>query len=71
MAAGSQAEKGICALLVILDTTIINVTIGKAEVLLTPTLVNLHSPTETRREMLIRMPTSPIRLVRAVIMPAL
>jgi len=71
MAAGNHAEKGICALLVILDATIINIIMGKAGVLLTPALVNLQSPAETRIEILIRMPTSPIRLVRAVIMPAL
>lgn len=71
IAAGSHAEKGICALLVILDATMINITMGKAEALLTPVLVNPQSPAETRREMLIRIPTSPIRLVRAVIIPAL
>jgi len=71
MAAGNHAEKGICALLVILEATIINTTMGVTKVLLTPALVNLQSPAETRREMLIRMPTSPIRLVKAVIIPAL
>lgn len=71
MAAGSHAEKGICALLVILDATIISIITGIAEVVLAPVLVNLQSPTETRRDTLIRIPTSPIRLVKAVIIPAL
>lgn len=71
MAAGSHAEKGICALLVILDATIISIITGIAEVVLAPVLVNLQSPTETKRDTLIRIPTSPIRLVKAVIIPAL
>lgn len=71
MAAGSHAEKGICALLVILDATIISIITGIAEVVLAPVLVNLQSPTETRRDTLIRIPTSPIRLVKAVTIPAL
>lgn len=71
IAAGSHAEKGICALLVILDATMISIISGKAEVLLAPELVNLQSPAETRREILTRIPTSPIRLVKAVIIPAL
>jgi hypothetical protein len=71
MAAGSHAEKGICALLVILDATIISIITGIAELLLTPVLVNPQSPADTRREMLIRIPTSPTRLVKAVIIPAL
>lgn len=71
MAAGSHAEKGICALLVILDATIISIITGIAEVVLAPVLVNLQSPAETRRDTLIRIPTSPIRLVKAVIIPAL
>lgn len=71
MAAGSHAEKGIWALLVILARIIIKITIPKDGILPFLGLVNLQSPAEISSEILIRMPTSPTRLVRAVIIPAL
>lgn len=71
MAAGSHAEKGIWALLVILARMIIKIMIPKDGILPFLGLVNLQSPAEISSEILIRMPTSPTRLVRAVIIPAL
>jgi len=54
-----------------LDPTIINTINPIAGEVLTLLLVNLQSPAEIKREILTRIPTSPIRFVRAVIMPAL
>lgn len=72
IAAGSQAEKGIWALLVIAARVIPTaLTIkglagsSKAEI------TKFHLPCESMRAIKTRMATSPIRLVSAVIIPAL
>ena len=71
IAAGSQAEKGIWALLVHAEITIItnNTHDSLADVLVK--VKNVQLPYINIIEIEINKPTSPRRLVRAVIMPAL
>ena len=71
IAAGNHAEKGIWALLVQADVITIN--INNSEALLSILLINLYvqSPSLTIILIQINNPTSPSRLVSAVIIPAL
>jgi hypothetical protein len=71
IAAGNQAEKGICALLVHAERIKI---IKKIFILLSdiPLIkLNVQWPLENIIPIHIRIPTSPRRLVKAVIIPAL
>ena len=71
MAAGNHAEKGIWALLVQAEVIKINIKIN--ETLLFMFLINLYVQSPILIIILIQInkPTSPNRLVKAVIMPAL
>jgi len=71
IAAGSQAENGICALFV--QAEIIIKKINTLDKFISELFKNkyVQSPKKNIREREIKRPTSPNRLVRAVIIPAL
>ena len=70
MAAGSQDENGIWALLVQADTIKIKTSALFKGALCTVKKINDHDPVDDIIATQINRPTSPIRFVRAVIMPA-
>lgn len=69
IAAGNQAEKGICALLVIAAIKKNRETKDKLSVYIK--LRYLHLPLQKNKPIVPKMKTSPTRFVRAVIIPAL
>lgn len=71
IAAGSQAEKGICALLVHAERIRIKIRIHNEGSIIPLIVVNVQCPPLNMIPIHIKSPTSPIRLVSAVIMPAL
>jgi len=71
IAAGSHAEKGICALFVQADKIIIPIRAFGISKPPSPYTPNLQDPYGKIRAIEIKSPASPSRLVRAVIIPAL
>jgi len=69
IAAGSQAEKGICALFVMAAIIIITIIIREKFVLFKIRIS--HVPVEDSKAILTRISTSPIRLDKTVSIPAL
>ena len=70
MAAGSQEEKGICALLVIPVIKIANISVVGRFELLNPKTNMFQVPSSSLSPIHNKIPASPIRLVSAVSIPA-